>query len=130
MSQRIPHLYIAASAIDDRGVFSSQAIPKGSIIEICSVIEIPGDEMEHLKKTVLYNYYFDWNEEEESGAIALGYGSLYNHAYQPNTEYILDYETKTIEFHAIKDIEAGEEITINYNGDPEDQDKVWFDGQK
>ncbi|MFT5165619.1 MAG: SET domain-containing protein [Saprospiraceae bacterium] len=130
MSQRIPHLYIAPSDIDDRGVFSSQPIPKSSIIEICGVIVIPGDEMEYLKKTVLYNYYFDWNEESQSGAIALGYGSLYNHSYEPNTEYVLDYESNTLAFHALRDIEAGEEITINYNGDPDDQDKVWFEIQE
>ena len=130
MSQRIPHLYIAPSTIDDRGVFSSQLVPKGSIIEICAVIVIPRDEMNHLKKTTLYNYYFDWDEESQSGAIALGYGSLYNHSYHPNTEYVLDYDTNTLEFHALKDIEAGEEITINYNGDPDDQEKVWFENQE
>lgn len=127
MSQQIPHLYIAPSDIDDRGVFCGQPIPKGSVIEICAVIVIRGDEMKQLKKTALYNYYFDWIEEEKSGAIALGYGSLYNHSYHPNTEYLIDYEMNTLSFHALRDIEAGEEITINYNGDPEDQEKVWFD---
>ncbi len=127
MSQRIPYLYIASSNIDERGVFSSESIPKGSVIEICAVIIIPKEEMEDLKKTALYNYYFDWDEEEHNGAIALGYGSLYNHAYQPNAEYVLDYNMNTITFYAYKNIEVGEEITINYNGDPANQAKVWFD---
>lgn len=127
MSQRIPHLYIASSEIDDRGVFSTEPIPKGSIIEISPVIVIPKNEMELIKETVLYNYYFDWKIEENSGALALGYGSLFNHAYQPNAEYQPDYESASLRFFALKDIEAGEEITINYNGDPEDQEKVWFD---
>jgi len=127
MSQRIPHLYISISDIDDRGVFSSEAIPKGSIIEICPVIVIPKEETVHIKKTALYNYYFDWKEEDESLAISLGYGSLFNHAYHPNAEYIPDYEALALRFYAIKDIEVGEEITINYNGDPNDQEIVWFD---
>lgn len=127
MSQRIPHLYIAPSDIDDRGVFSSEAISAGDIIEICPVIIIPKDEMEYIKKTVLYNYYFDWDEKDKTGAIALGYGSLFNHAYQPNAQYLWDYEFTSLKFYALKDIAAGEELTINYNGDPENQEKVWFD---
>ncbi len=127
MSQRIPHLYIGPSSIDDRGVFSTEPIPKESIIEICPVIIVEADEMENLAKTTLFNYYYDWIEEDKSAAIALGYGSLYNHAYHPNAEYIIDYESKTLAFYAIEDIEAGQEITINYNGDPDKLEKVWFD---
>lgn len=33
-----------------------------------------------------------------------------------------------LEFWALRDIREGEEITINYNGNPEDQTSlVWFD---
>jgi SET domain-containing protein len=31
-----------------------------------------------------------------------------------------------MEVVAIRDIHAGEEITINYNGDPENQAPLWF----
>ena len=31
-----------------------------------------------------------------------------------------------MEVIAIRDIQPGEEITINYNGDPESQDPLWF----
>jgi SET domain-containing protein len=31
-----------------------------------------------------------------------------------------------MEIIAIKDINEGEEITINYNGDPEKKDPLWF----
>jgi SET domain-containing protein len=34
---------------------------------------------------------------------------------------------KAIEFSAIRDIQKGEEITMNYNGLPEDKTPVWFD---
>lgn len=127
MAQRIPSLYIALSSIDDRGVFTSEAIEKGSILEICPVIIIPGEEMELIKQSILYNYYFDWDESAKNGVIALGYGSIYNHNYQPNAEYVEDQEARCLRFYAIRDIEAGEEITINYNGDPGDQSSVWFD---
>ncbi len=127
MSQQIPYLYIASSDLHERGVFCATFIPEGSIIEICPVIFIPSADMEHLKKTVLYDYYFIWGEDEKSGGIALGYGSVYNHAYQPNARYYVDFETLSLEIYAIRDIEPGEEITINYNGEPEDQSKVWFE---
>ena len=127
MSQQIPHLYVAPSEIHDRGMFCGIFIPEGSIIEICPVILIPPRDMKNLKKTSLYDYYFIWEEDEKSGAIALGYGSMYNHAYQPNSRYYVDYEGLTLEIHAIKDIKAGQEITFNYNGEPDDQSKVWFE---
>ncbi len=28
---------------------------------------------------------------------------------------------------AYRDIEAGEEITVNYNGSPDNQSPIWFD---
>jgi SET domain-containing protein len=71
----------------------------------------------------LGNYVFVW--EDNKFAVALGYGSLYNHSYEPNAKYIRKKDK--ILFQAIKDIKSGEEITINYNGNPKSQDKVWFD---
>jgi uncharacterized protein len=127
MSQQIPHLYVASSELHDRGVFCATLIPEGSIIEICPVIFISADDLEILKKTILFDYYFIWGEDEKSGAIALGYGSVYNHHSNPNARYFVDFEALTLEIYAIKDIEAGEEITFNYNGDPEDQSEVWFE---
>ena len=47
-------------------------------------------------------------------ALALGYGSLYNHSYQPNARYD-DQPAGAMTFTALRDIRAGEEITINYN---------------
>ena len=61
-----------------------------------------------------------------SWRLALGYGSLYNHSYRPNARYV-DLSERTKLFTAIRDIAAGEEITVNYNGEPEDQTPVGFD---
>ena len=44
--------------------------------------------------------------------------------------YLLDYEHRTIDFYAIRTIEAGEEITVNYNGEPGIDTPVWFDAAK
>ncbi|HJN65554.1 MAG TPA: SET domain-containing protein-lysine N-methyltransferase, partial [Pirellulales bacterium] len=58
-------------------------------------------------------------------ALALGYGSLYNHSYNPNARYD-DARGQIKVFTAICDITEGTEITINYNGDPDDPTDVGF----
>ena len=61
--------------------------------------------------------------------MALGYGSLYNHSYQPNARYD-DGRGQTKIFMAIRDIALGEEIVVNYNGEPDDKTPVWFKVQE
>ena len=124
--QRIASLFFAPSQLGGRGVFTAAPVPEGSVIEICPVIVIPGEQSELLDQTALYDYYFLWGPEEENRAIALGYGSLYNHSYAPNAEYRPDFERNELHFYAIRDIAAGKEITVNYNGAPESEDEIWF----
>ena len=69
-------------------------------------------------------YVFEWGEGKV--ALALGFGSLYNHSYRPNARYN-DVGPQTKAFQALRDIAPGEEITVNYNGEPARRRKVWFD---
>ena len=41
--------------------------------------------------------------------------------------YYYDYENKTVEYVAVRDIYRGEELTVNYNGKVKDNTPVWFD---
>lgn len=107
-----------------RGIFSIRTIKKGELIEEATVIIIPKTEWALMRGSILLNYVFRWGEDK---ALALGYGSLYNHSYNPNARYITNIENKSIDFYARKDIQEGEEITVNYNGDPEDQSPLWFE---
>lgn len=124
--QRLPFLYISESLLGGRGVFTIEEIPVDSLLEICPAIVLSEWDMEQIHKTDLHDYYFLWGDEQNQCAIALGYGSLYNHSYHPNARYLLDFEQMTIDIYAIRDIEAGEEITVNYNGEPDDPSPVWF----
>jgi SET domain-containing protein len=124
--QRLPFLYIRQSPLGGRGVFTLDDIPADSLIEICPVIVLSETDMKNIHQTDLHDYYFLWGEEQDQCAIALGYGSLYNHSYHPNARYLLDYEDQTIDIVSIRAIEAGEEIMVNYNGDPKDPSPVWF----
>ncbi len=125
--QRIPSIYIAPSALGGRGIFTSRDIVEGSILEICPVIVLPPEDIPLIHKTRLHDYYFLWGEKEDHCAIILGFGSFYNHSYRPNAEYFPDYEHLTMDFKAIKPIQAGEEITVNYGGDPNAEEKLWFE---
>ncbi len=125
MSQ-MPGLYIVDTYEKGRGVFTSKEISEGDLIEVCPVIVISKAELPILHKTILHDYYFLWGEEMTDCAIALGYGSLYNHAVHPNANFILDIENMTIDIIAITSLNAGDEILINYHGEPGDAEKLWF----
>jgi SET domain-containing protein len=108
-----------------RAVFARRAIAKGEVIESVPVLVMTADEYaEGLAQTPLKDYCFRWGTDKV--ALALGYGSLYNHSYRPNARYD-DVGRETKAFVAIRAIAQGEEITINYNGHPRSKAKVWFD---
>lgn len=62
-------------------------------------------------------------------ALALWYWSLYNHSYEPNAKYSANFKREQLVFEAIKDIHIWEEIYVNYNWNPNSQEKLWFDTQ-
>jgi uncharacterized protein len=103
-----------------RGVFAREFIPEGTVIERVPVLLVTWDHIDHSE---LVDYAFAWSPKKV--AIALGYGSLYNHSYTPNARYD-DIGRKTKVFSAIRDIEPGEEITVNYNGEPDDRSELDF----
>ncbi|WP_094605231.1 hypothetical protein SPSIL_033040 [Sporomusa silvacetica DSM 10669] len=107
------------------GVVAIKKIVAGEVFEEAPVILYRAEEEEYLEKTALGNYTYAW--ESQWGAIVLGYGSLYNHSYHPNARYERDFAGKSMQYIALCDIEAGEEITINYNGRIEDLSPTWFE---
>lgn len=120
----IPSLYIAPSARGGRGVFTYEAVVEGSVIEISPVIVLPASDLPLIHQTHLHDYYFLW--ENKQCAIVLGYGSLYNHAGEPNADYRMDYEDRSVSFFCKQSIAAGEEITVNYVKGGNEQRKLWF----
>ena len=109
-----------------RGVFATRLFALGTTIEICPVIVFPEAERGDIDKTSLYNFYYEWGTDFRDGAVALGYGSLYNHSYRPNAHYYRHLHGSTVEIRAIRDILPEEEITINYNGEPDCDKPLWF----
>jgi SET domain-containing protein len=110
-----------------RGVFARIPFAKGTTIEVCPIILIPAEQWHHIEPTVFALYIYNFGPQGEHAAIPLGYGSLYNHSYKPCAMYVKVWEDLEIHFVAVRDIEPGEEITVNYNGRPEDQTRIWFE---
>lgn len=101
-----------------RGVFAKEFIEKGSIVEIAPVLILPSNNHDNQLEDQLQRFQFDWVNGLR--CIALGYGSIYNHDDDPTVIVLPDYEDKTIYYIALRDIQVGEEIFINYGYTPKD----------
>src|SRR3954454_18101685 len=105
-----------------RGVFARRTIRKGELIERVPMLVMPAGESR--EGSVISDYCFAWGRG--TVALALGYGSLYNHSFRPNARFD-DVGPQTKAFSALRDIKPGEEITVNYNGEPRSRKSVWFE---
>jgi uncharacterized protein len=115
-----------------RGVFARRPISEGTLIERVPVLLIPRHQVEDEATAAQPNcyiswYVYAWGEQDGHDylALSLGYGSLYNHSFKPNAMFRLE-RPDIVEFLAIKRIEQDQEITINYNGQPDDNSPVDF----
>jgi hypothetical protein len=75
-------------------------------------------------------YHWDWRPDGNgTSALALGYGTLYNHDSPANMRYEVDRQSRLIRFIAVRNIFADEELTVNYSGDDGTsiaKDDWWF----
>jgi uncharacterized protein len=123
-----PFIYIGETPAKGRGVFTSRRIKADTVIERAQVVVISAEDRILIDQTILYNYIFEWQPGEiKQCCMALGIIPIFNHSYQSNCEYYMEYEKTEMFVKTIRDIEAGEELTINYNGTWNDETKIWFD---
>ena len=122
-------LFMAESPEKGRGMFTNEVILANTIIEVAPVIVMSAGDRLLLDKTLLHDYIFEWGTNKTQCCMALGFVPIYNHNYESNCEYFMDYSTSTIMLKTVKNIEAGEEVFINYNGDFNDKTALWFDAK-
>jgi uncharacterized protein len=122
----LPILYIAETAEKGRGVFATENITANTLIEIAPVLVLSENERLLAEKTILHDYIFEWGENAQEACIGLGYISIYNHAIHYNCAYQMDFNALTISITTVKNIQAGEELFINYNPIGEEEKPVWF----
>lgn len=107
------------------GVFATQRIEKGDLIECCRVIVIPRTDVYLISSnSTIRHYVIDWDGKL---AIPTGYGCYYNHSYEPNAIHAKHVDISEIHFHALTDILPYEEITFNYGGYPTYNEPLWFE---
>lgn len=122
----LPNLVIAPSEKRGRGVFTTKHIAAGTVIEISPIIELTPKDRKQIEGTKLFHYIFEWGKSKRKAALALGYVSMYNHSFEPNCEYEMDYESNNMTIRTIKPVKKGEELFFSYNGDPTDKSPLWF----
>ena len=86
--------------------------------------------MSILKGSILVTYFFYFGRSKERTAIALGFGSIYNHSSKPNITYKIKPKEKLIEFIALDDIKKDDELTFNYHNGSSLKSKkrpLWFE---
>lgn len=109
------------------GVFATEDIKKGEVIESCPLIVLTPTERQHAEKTLLSHYMYPWRSTR-SASVVFGYGSIINHSFSPNADWRQDFRSSRMVYRALRDIAAGEEITVNYNGEPDDMTPIeWTD---
>ncbi len=109
-----------------RGVFATKKIAANTVIEISPMLVFKENEVGDAEKTLLYNYFFEWGKNKKKRGLGMGYISMYNHCYNANCLYEQDYNAAVTSITTIKDVDAGEELCINYNATPNDETPVWF----
>ncbi len=122
--QRPAKIQVKESPIHGWGVFACEDIEEGEIIEECPFLKLPvkrGDV-----NYTLIDYTFQWPKSLlwENHVIALGYGSLYNHSNNPNSDWESSNDKESFLFTAKRKIMKGEEIFIYYGGE-----EYWNDGR-
>jgi SET domain-containing protein len=91
-----------------RGVFALRAFAEGEVVEVCPTVVVDDDDA----GGVVRDYVFSARQPGKL-LLVLGYGMLYNHAAHPNL-FHRSAGRLLIEFVALRDIAAGEELTHDY----------------
>ena len=109
-----------------RGVMAAIDLAAHTLIETAPVIVMEAKDRLLLDQTLLHDYIFEWGESKTQCCMALGLVPMYNHSNKSNCEYFMNYADETIDIKTMEDVKAGDELTINYNGNWNDQSDVWF----
>jgi hypothetical protein len=124
---RLSCIHIRHALGKGRGVFSRKFIPADKIIESAPVIVMNANDRALLDQTLLHDYIFEWLPNGENlCCMALGWIPMYNHSFEANCEYFMDYPEELMFIKTVRAIEPNEELTINYNGDWNNDAKLWF----
>jgi uncharacterized protein len=104
----------------------AKQITAGTLIEAAPVIIVPAEQCALLDRTILHDYYFQWDDnfhQPGRGAVPLGLVALCNHSRRPNARVRRNPARETLDLLATAPIAAGDEVTIDYHC------PLWFEPQ-
>jgi SET domain-containing protein len=103
------------------GVFATENIEAGEIVERCPMIQMTWRSKYHGDSQISKYLYSDKSCDCMQCKIhghhmfmVLGYGMIYNHQDEPNTEWKFNWQNLVADVIALKPIKAGQEIFVHY----------------
>lgn len=121
-----PLLRVVSVPGKGRGIVAGRRIASGQVVDVAPVLVIPARSAAVVQDTVVGRFTFAWDERTGSVALALGRVSLLNHSYDPNLAAAKRTAARMIEFVTLRDVDRGEELTLNYHGEADCRDPVGF----
>ena len=118
-SLNTPNLIVKVLPGRGRCVIAARDIPRGMRVLADPVIVVPGVESDFTDQTAVGRYVFQWNDEDDL-CVVLGFGSLINHGLPENVALVSNFEEMTMEFYAVADIKAGDELVYDYGHEAEE----------
>ena len=121
-TDRVP-LRIALMGGKGRGVVAERDITAGELVERAPVLIVPEADRAGIDRTSLGNHIFMWEHDTVAedlytqkgrAAVVLGVASLLNHSGDPNCDFVRYIDALALDLVAIRDIKAGDELTIDY----------------
>lgn len=98
-----------------RGVYAVHGFKRGQIVCACPVLVWPGNIA---ADRFIGRYLWSWSDPNGTThmceALCLGISALFNHSPKPNTGSQRLYARQRMIHKALRDIERGEEILIDY----------------
>lgn len=118
-AERRSMIEVGESGIHGRGAFTTVAVAKGDVFHVAPMMIFDCAQAPHAAKTWVSHYVFyvadcPNDPDCEITALALSPISFVNHARPSNCAFQVNVAAQTISFVALRDLRAGEEVTIDY----------------
>jgi uncharacterized protein len=114
-----------------RGVFATRAVAQGETLGEFHTLRIPPDEVATMRRTLpgeglLSRFWFE-DDADGSAFVALGWIELVNHSLSPNVDrsWHDSPEGDVVTLFALRDIQAGEQVFIDYRFDADRSKPEW-----
>jgi len=112
-----PNVYVGRSDVHRWGLFTKENIAQYDVIQESPYCTFPENELEEAPTIERYSYASEVSTEVDEMVLGFGFAPMFNHNSDPNCAYILDTVNEVMRHYAIKDIEAGDELLLDYGGD-------------